>query len=205
MEEVAKSGPARPSKRMTGAERKKRIVEATVEVVAEHGVQGATTARIAAAAGISEKTLYAHFASRREMLVAALDAVFELSRANFLRRVEGNALEHLRIAAKAHWPSEPEYVYPLFEFFASPPREGLRAELKSRNETSIGGLVDIVEQGKAQGVIRQDVDSEQVAWEMLSLYWAEDVAYMLGFDDFVSAGRSGLMLERILREISTQP
>jgi len=40
--------------RMTGAERKKRIVEATTEVVAKYGVQGATTSRIAAASGIAE-------------------------------------------------------------------------------------------------------------------------------------------------------
>jgi AcrR family transcriptional regulator len=202
MEEVVKSGPARPAKRMTGAERKKRIIEATVEMVAEHGVQGATTARIAAAAGISEKTLYAHFTSRRDMLIAALDAVFELSRANYIRRVEVDALEHLRLAAQAHWSSEQEYVYPLFEFFASPPREGLRGELKSRHQTSMKLLVDIVEEGKAQGVIRADVDSEQVAWGMMSIYWAEDVAYLLGFDEFASSGHSELMLERLLREIS---
>jgi AcrR family transcriptional regulator len=202
MEAEAETSPIRTSKRMTGAERKKRIIEATVEMVAENGVQGATTARIAAAAGISEKTLYAHFASRRDMLIAALDVVFDRSRANFIRRGGANVLEDLRRAGQAHWPSEHEFVYPLFEFFASPPQAGLREELKARHETSIKLLVDLVEEGKAQGVIRADVDSEQVAWEILSFYWAEDVAYMLGFDEFASSGRSRKMLDRLLREIS---
>ncbi|HEY5527833.1 MAG TPA: TetR/AcrR family transcriptional regulator, partial [Thermoleophilia bacterium] len=53
--------------RMTGAERKRQIVMVTLDLVATHGVPGTTTARIASAAGVSEKTLYKHFASRKEM------------------------------------------------------------------------------------------------------------------------------------------
>ena len=192
----------KPSKRMTGPERKRRIIEATVAVVAQCGVQGATTARIAAAAGISEKTLYSHFASRTGMLAAALDSVFDRSRASFLCRTETDALEHLRSAARLHWPSEQEFVYPLHEFLAAPPEAGLREELRSRHQTSIELLIDIVQEGKAQGVIRPEVDPEQTAWEFLGVYWAEDVAYMLGFDEFASSGRSALMLERLLREIA---
>jgi TetR/AcrR family transcriptional regulator, regulator of biofilm formation and stress response len=196
--------PTPKARRMTGAERRQRIIEATVEIVAEHGVQGATTARIAAAAGISEKTLYSHFASRHDMLIAALDAVFARSRVAWAHPVETDALEHLRRAVEDHWPSEQEFVYPLFEFFASPPQAGLRQELRARHETSIGLLADIIEEGKTQGVIRPDIDSEQVTWEFMSIYWAEDVAYMLGFDEFASSGRSKLMLDRLLREITNQ-
>ena len=57
-------------------------------------------------------------------------------------------------------------------------------------------------EGKAQGVIRPDVDAEQTAWEFFGVYWAEDVAYMIGSEEFATSGRSTLMLERILRDIS---
>jgi AcrR family transcriptional regulator len=197
---VAASSSGTP-RRMTGAERKKRIVEATVDIVARHGVQGATTARIAAAAGISEKSLYSYFASRRDILIAALDSVFERSRRGFLHRTKVDALEQLRESARLHWPSEPDFVYPLFEFFAAPAEAGLREELRVRHQTSVELLAGIVEEGKAQGTIRADADSEQTAWEIMGVYWAEDLAYMLGFDEFASSGRSTIMLERILREI----
>lgn len=190
---------------MTGAARKKYIVAAAEAMVAKHGVQGATTSRIAAAAGVAEKTLYSHFPSRRDILIAAMDAVWERARGAFVQPHEGNALEHLRAAARLHWPSKQEFVYPLYEFFAAPPQEDLRQELRARHETSIKLIVDIVEGGKAQGVIRADVDSEQTAWEFLGVYWAEDVAYMLGFDEFASSGRSTTMLERLLRDISVRP
>jgi AcrR family transcriptional regulator len=195
--------PTRPSGRMTGPERKRRIIEATQQVVAEHGVQGATTSRIAAAAGISEKTLYSHFASRTEMLVAALDAVFEKAReATFLTRQDANVLEHLRKTSRSRRLAEGGFVYPLYEFFAAPPEAGLREELKAQHERSLKMLVEMVEEGKSQGVIRADVDSEQTAWDIMALYFADDVAYLLGFE---VTERTAVMAERIFREIAAAP
>ncbi len=88
---------------MTGAERKKQIVMVTLDLVAKHGVQGTTTARIASAAGVSEKTLYKHFASRRELLLAALDVAFDRANYAVLSRQETGALERLRSIGRAHW------------------------------------------------------------------------------------------------------
>jgi AcrR family transcriptional regulator len=190
------------SGRMTGAQRKQLIIESAVALVAEYGVEGATTARIASAAGVSEKTLYSHFASRKDILVAALDLVFERARDD-LRHPEGaNVLEHLRDAARRHGKRGPEFVYPLFEFFAAPPTAGIREEVRIRHQASIDLVAGMIDVGKAQGVIRPDVDSEHTAWEFFGVYWAEDVAYMIGFEEFAATGRTATMLERILRDIS---
>jgi AcrR family transcriptional regulator len=188
---------------MTGAQRKQLIIESAVALVAEYGVEGATTARIASAAGVSEKTLYSHFASRKDILVAALDVVFERARDNLRHPAGANVLEHLRDAARRHGTRGPEFVYPLFEFFAASPTAGLRGELRIRHQASIDLVASMIDVGKAQGVIRADVDSEHTAWEFFGVYWAEDVAYMIGFEEFASSGRAAIMLERILRDIST--
>jgi AcrR family transcriptional regulator len=200
---MAEPSGKRPSVRLTGAERKRRIIEATEEMVAEYGVQGASTSRIASAAGISEKTLYSHFESRRDMLIAAMDAVFEKARENtFLTRQDANVLEHLRKTRQSRRLAEGGFVYPLYEFFAAPPDAGLREELKAQHEKSIGILMDTIEEGKSQGVIRQDVDPEQAAWELMFVYWADDVAYLLGFD---VSDKTKVMAERLFREISASP
>jgi AcrR family transcriptional regulator len=193
----------RVKKRVTGEERKKSIVATTIDIVAQHGVQGATTARIAAAEGISEKILYRHFAGRREILLSALDAVFDRA-TRILRECEGaNAVEYLRAAARLHWPSEPEFVYPLFEFIASSPQEDLRAEFRVRHQADLEFVANIIEEGKTQGVIREDVDSDLAAWEFWAVCWAEDIAYMLGFDEFGPSGRSSRILERYLEKMTT--
>lgn len=188
---------------MTGAERRARIIEATIDLVAKYGVYGATTARIAAAAGINEKTLYFHFPSKRELLIATLDTVFERASFTLLSRQEPNILERLRRAVELHWADESGFVHPLFEFVASSPQVDLRRELRIRHEAHVKLVVDLVEEGKSQGVIRPEVDSDQVAWEFYSIYWAEDIAYMLGFEEFESSPRASTMIDRILRDIST--
>jgi AcrR family transcriptional regulator len=197
---MAEAPSKRSPTRMTGAERKKRIIQATEEVVAEYGVQGASTSRIAAAAGISEKTLYSHFESRKDMLAAAMEAVFEKARKEtFLTRQDPNVLEHLRKTRRSGRLDQGGFVFPLYEFFAAPPAAGLREDLKAQHETSIKILVAMIEEGKAQGAIRPETDSEQAAWDVMFVYWADDVAYLLGFD---VTDRTRIMAERLFRELA---
>lgn len=49
-----------------------RILTAAVEVIAEHGVSGATTKRIAASAGCSEALIYKHFTGKEELFLAVI-------------------------------------------------------------------------------------------------------------------------------------
>ncbi|MGB9879127.1 MAG: TetR/AcrR family transcriptional regulator, partial [Anaerolineae bacterium] len=74
---MTRQSPDRPKKRATRKKRsvrKKELVEATVSVIAKHGVPGATVSRIAAAAGVSRGALYHYFQNREELLEAALEA-----------------------------------------------------------------------------------------------------------------------------------
>jgi AcrR family transcriptional regulator len=198
-------GPAR-AKRLSGAERKRQIIEVTMDVVAQYGVQGTTTSRIAAAAGVSEATLYRHFASRTEMLLAALDLVYE----RVFRVIRGadqeNALDRLRAIGRLHSAIVSSkvdgYVYPLFEFVAAPPEVGLRDALAERERSSISALAAILEDGKSQGAIRPEIDTEQLAWELVGVYWSQDISYLMGLSEYATAERSSNMLERILKSIS---
>lgn len=191
---------SRPTPRMTGPERRQDIIARTLEVIAEHGLQGATTARIAAAVGVSEKTLYAHFASKRDLLVAALDAIFDEARGRgFLHGDGAHTIESLRNTLASHRLGKGKFVYPLFEFFASSRQENLRDELKRRHETSIRLLTEMIEEGKKQGFVRRDLDTEQTAWDLMAVYWADDVAYMLGFN---IERQIEVMIERIMCNIT---
>jgi len=64
-------------------ETRTRILDATVEMLEEHGGRGVRMGDIAKAAGISRQAVYLHFASRADLLVAAtkyLDEVLEVDR-----------------------------------------------------------------------------------------------------------------------------
>jgi hypothetical protein len=62
----------------------------------------------------------------------------------------------------------------------------------------------VIEDGKAQGVIRADVDSELAAWEFWAVCWAEDNAYIMGFDEYGPSGLSDRMINHFIERISVQ-
>ena len=84
---------ARFTPRMTAAARKRQIVEVALDLIAKHGLHGVTMSRIAAGAGIRQASLYSHFQSRHEILLAALDVIYERIYASRMTRSER---EHAR-------------------------------------------------------------------------------------------------------------
>ena len=201
--------PRQRARRMSAAERRQQIVEVTMALVAKSGVQAATNSRIAAAADVSEATLYRHFASRREMLLAAMDLVYERVFKVIHSAENENALERLRGIGRYHSgiiaDDREGFVYPLFEFVAAPPECGLRESLGQRQQAAIDSLSAILEEGKIQGLVRPDVDSSQLAWELVAVYWAQDVSYLMGLEEYANGTRGGQMLDRILASIAVPP
>ena len=63
------------------AERRAAVLEAALELFATTSYASATTAEIARAAGVSEPILYRHFASKRDLWLACLDAAWDDVRA----------------------------------------------------------------------------------------------------------------------------
>src|SRR5579864_3804062 len=59
---------------VTSAETRSRLLRAAADAFAVRGYDGTRVADIAAAAGVSNGALYAHFGSKAELLVAALHA-----------------------------------------------------------------------------------------------------------------------------------
>ncbi|MEU9890972.1 TetR family transcriptional regulator [Sphaerisporangium sp. NPDC051011] len=59
---------------VTAAETRERLLHAAAEVFARRGYEGTRVTDIASTAGVSNGALYAHFASKAELLVAALRA-----------------------------------------------------------------------------------------------------------------------------------
>jgi TetR/AcrR family transcriptional regulator len=190
---------------MSAAERRAQIIEVVLSLVAKHGVQGTTTARIAAAAGVTEPTLYKYFDSRREMLLAALDVVFDRAEEVVRSSGETDAVERLRKIGEYHTretnAKRLRFVDPLFEFMLAPPETGLRDRVRSRNLAIVDEVAAIVEEGKAQGTIGPEVDPRRIAWRVMGFYWFEDVSSLMDLPEVVTEGLSEEMFDRILADI----
>ena len=81
---------------MTGKERKRQIAESALDLLATDGVQGATNARIAQAAGITAAAMYRHFDDRNQVLLAALDSLYDRIRRLVLVERLAGVVEQIR-------------------------------------------------------------------------------------------------------------
>jgi AcrR family transcriptional regulator len=83
----------------TAADTRERLLRAAADVFARRGYDGTRVADIAAAAGVSNGALYAHFGSKAELLVAALRAHGKRHLADMLSADPGRPVTEVLLAA----------------------------------------------------------------------------------------------------------
>jgi len=190
-------------------ERRDQIIAVTIATVAEHGVRGATLTRIASRVGVTYPALYAHFPNRRELLIAALEVLFERIQEMHRASYRENALDHLREIGLAHSrlvaSAEDGFVLPLFEFIAAAPQENLREILGARETMLVEDLAEIAKRGQQEGTIIREKDPEQIAWMIVSRAWTEDIAALMGLSARWTEVRSRRMLDLILGSVTVPP
>ncbi len=81
------------TERKTAAERREQVLDAALEVFAEHGLSGASTDEIARRAGISQPYLFRLFHTKKELFIASTERCFRETRETFQRAAEGTSGE----------------------------------------------------------------------------------------------------------------
>ncbi len=195
--------------RVPGSIRRRQIAEATIRVVARTGVRGASTAKIAEEVGVSEATLYRHFASREEMILAAVDAWFDGIRAFVEASEDPNAVQWLMNVMHAHLrhfgSHDPDLSRVFLEFAAAEPGEGVADHMYRRQAEAHERLVKIVEAGRRQGRIRADVDPDQATWQLVTVLWADQLLRALNPDYSVDSERTSQLFQQVIRSITADP
>lgn len=197
------------AKYMPAEARKRQIAEVTVELIASSGVQAATISRIAEQVEVSESALYRHFESRHQILLAAMDLVYEFIADFFVYRPGVPVPEQLLHIGRRHTSLVASERYPFFDAFiellATSPVLGLRQELAARQLVIIDKLADILKQGIADGTVRPEVDPELVSWELHGIYWSEDITHLMGLRRYMEQGFSHALLTQTVERISAPP
>ena len=160
--------------RLPAAERRRRLIETALRVFTEGSYRGTTTAEIARAAGVSEPILYRHFASKRDLYLAALDHVWGKARAAWETALAESpdvrtALErmgrgHFTVRDCKHQMSE-LWVQALGEAAEDPE---LRRHLRRHMREVHGFWVDVIRRGQEEGVLHAGRDAEAEAWIFLA-------------------------------------
>jgi AcrR family transcriptional regulator len=181
--------------RLPAAERRLALVETAIRVFAEGSYRGTTTAEIARAAGVSEPILYRHFASKRDLYLAALDHVWAKARGVWEAALaEGpdvrTALESVgggRFAARdcKHQLSE-LWVQALSEALEDPE---LRKHLRRQMREAHAFFAALVRRGQEEGVLDPGRDADAEAWLFMAGGLFGMVGRRLGLLDDGELGR----------------
>ena len=160
--------------RLPAAERRLALVETAIRAFSDGSYRGTTTAEIARAAGISEPILYRHFASKRDLYLAALEHVWGKARAQWERVLastenvreafESMGRDHVTIRDCKFQMAE-LWVQALSEANEDPElRKQLRRHMREVHDFVAG----VIRRGQDEGVLNAHRDADAEAWTFLA-------------------------------------
>jgi AcrR family transcriptional regulator len=160
--------------RMPAAERRQDLIDTAIRVFSEGSYRGTTTAEIARAAGISEPILYRHFASKRELYLAALDHVWGKMRESWENTlattpdvraaIEAMGRGHVTVRDCKFQLAE-LWVQALGEAAEDPElRKHLRRQMREVHDF----IADLIRRGQEEGSLHPDRNADAEAWTFLA-------------------------------------
>lgn len=151
--------------RKSSEERKKEIVEATLELIGEKGVVSLRTSEIAERVGFSEAALYKHFSTKGEVVKATIrtagkELIGSLSTVACKAETE-NELEKLRRVLETHLSfinENPGMARLLFSDEVHFNQKDLRKELLNITKKYQDLVHGLLEKGIKKGIVREGLD-----------------------------------------------
>ena len=150
---------------VTAAETRERLLRAAADVFAERGYGGTRVVDIAAAAGVSNGALYAHFGSKAELLVAALRAHGRQELADLLAADPSRPVTELLLEAGRGLPRRSDSQgYLVVEALIAARRDhDVAALMRDYTGERIDFLAGLVQAGQASGELDPGLSPGAVA------------------------------------------
>ncbi len=192
MHEHALTEYAPPKPRLTGDERRRTILHAARAEFARVGYYGSSTASIARAAGCSEPMLYKHFAGKLDLFMQSIVDVLDRALANF----DSAAVDAVDVHEQGRrhlerMMTDPDYLQlnqlrRIAVNVDEPAVRDLLLNLDDRLRERVGLAI---EEGLRQGVTRDDIDAEFIAFCWLGMMQAAAYRERLVPGEFAASRR----------------
>jgi AcrR family transcriptional regulator len=160
--------------RLPAAERRQALIETAIRVFSDGSYRGTTTAEIAREAGVSEPILYRHFASKRELYLAALDSVWSRMREQWEQALAetGSVREAFEAIGRSH-VSVHDCKFQMAELWVQALGEAaedaeLREHLRRHMREVHDFMANVIRSGQEEGSLSKDRDADAEAWTFLA-------------------------------------
>jgi len=187
---------------VTSAETRARLLRAAADAFAAHGYDGTRVADIAAAAGVSNSALYAHFGSKAELLVASLRAHGGRVLADLLAADPERPVADLLLQAGRGLPRHrDDRSYLAVEALVAARRDdGVAAPMRAYTSERAGWLAGLVLAGQAGGDLDPALSPDALAHFCLLLAFGSSL--LTAELHAVDAAEWSALLERVVRALA---
>ena len=149
-------------------DRQMEIVEKSIEIIDNKGIQGLTIKHLSHEIGITESALYRHFESKNDIIIAILNGFDEISLmlSEMMKAYEGTALEKIKTMfgnMLELFTASPSVVSVIFSEELFKNDEVLKKyvkEIQNRNQNTVEMILN---KGQENNDVRKDVESKYLA------------------------------------------
>ena len=146
-------------------ERQIEIINASLEIIAESGIQNLTIKNLSKKIGLVESAIYRHYESKTHILIAILDSIREQTNSNKIKETDSvfGILEKRFGYHFTTFTEKPALVSVVFaeDLFQNEPTLVEKTRLKV--EKSIMNLSALIQKGQLSGEIRSDINPETLS------------------------------------------
>jgi AcrR family transcriptional regulator len=149
-------------------ERQQQIINVSLELIAESGIQSLTIKNLSKKIGFAESAIYRHYENKIQILLAILDFFKKSTESFFLNELNSNdnAINKIEHLFKNHFKKfdvSPSLVAVIFseEIFRYEKELSEKVALIVSNNSKI--LKTIIETGQINGEIRDDIDAAHMS------------------------------------------
>jgi AcrR family transcriptional regulator len=172
--------------RSDGERSRRTILDAAAKLATVDGLKGLSIGRLADHIGMSKGGLYAHFGSKEELQLAAIDTASAIFQAEVIAPAEEGAtpLEKIQLLCEHFLSHVERRVFPGGCFFASAAAEldthpgAVRERISEFQRGWTALLVQLVREAQAVGQLRAE-DPDQLVFELNGYLIMANMAFLL--------------------------
>lgn len=192
--------------RLDAETRRDQILRCAIQVFSRSSYRVASVADIAREAGISEPTVYKHFASKKELFLTILEQVGSrmLDGWQDAEARESDPLALLRTIGMAHYAAthaHPETLRIQFQALSEVEDADVKEALRKSFQGYLDFLVGIIRRAVARGQLAPDTDALATAWQFLSIGFTFNLSSLLGFQEVVTQEMVEVMGNQLMRAL----
>ena len=149
-------------------ERQIQIIEKSIELIANQGIQGFTIKNLSKAIGISEPAIYRHFDSKTGILIAILNNFKEMSEmmSFMIVEIEGTAIEKVKFLFSKMFEifaEQPAIISVIFSEEIFQNEIVLKEKILEIHNIQQSNIEGVIGEGQADKSIRLDIDKATIA------------------------------------------